>query len=721
MAVETTSETHGANQASGGGFGVRHLLIGTNVLLSVVAATAIVAVLQWGAFFKTTKFDLTDQGINSLTAGTERLVKGLPGKVRLTSAYFQTDLEDEDQAKYRGKIGDLINLYQSANRSLVEVDSFNPLQDHSKRERLMERLQNLEKFKSQTAPYREVVERFQKDLSKTIGDLLQREITDVSALVELAPEAEKDLLQVQDVLNRWQEQLNFALQDVTDAMSTSQPRLGTASGAVSTLCSSLSRDLNAIVKFGGQLLSKHPDSSKGVRDFFAGAETRYQTLIGDLDGEATKARELPPLDFENIARQVGATSNALVVETEADAKVIGFAEVWPTLDPNLPPTSAKFANRLFKGEEKVTSALLQLTEKQKTAVVFVRFGGGPLFFGGMPGQPPADYADLKQLLEDANFQVEEWDVGTSMTPPEMEPAPSRTLWVVLRPENPPPNFQQQMQQPKNFDDTHRQAVLAAMGDNARAIFIAGWAPGPFGAFPEPYPYETYLNDQWGVHVSSDRLLLEALVGQRPGEFTLQQRSLFISDFERSDHLLVKDLRGQSTAMPYACPLDLAAQPPEGVTLAKLLTCARTDTLWGVKDLQKYSEKTRVGEPVTKSPEDVYGPFTLAAVAEKGEAKIVVLSSRECMTDQVAMAPALMRTSQGLTLRPASPGNVALFLNSLHWLNDRTEWMGVGRPVDAGSIQIEEGRQLTTVRVMVGAVWPALVACCGLVAWWVRRR
>ena len=72
---------------------------------------------------------------------------------------------------------------------------------------------------------------------------------------------------------------------------------------------------------------------------------------------------------------------------------------------------AGFDRRAFKGEEKLTSAILRATHKEQTAVVFTRYGGTPLFLGRfMPGQPPAPYTSMKQQLEDANFIVEEWDV-----------------------------------------------------------------------------------------------------------------------------------------------------------------------------------------------------------------------------------------------------------------------------------------------------------------------
>ena len=48
-----------------------------------------------------------------------------------------------------------------------------------------------------------------------------------------------------------------------------------------------------------------------------------------------------------------------------------------------------------------------------------------------------------------------------------------------------------------FDDTHRQALLKALGDDPRVLFVAGWTPGPMGPIPSTYEYGDYLKDDLG--------------------------------------------------------------------------------------------------------------------------------------------------------------------------------------------------------------------------------
>ena len=721
MAVTPKANPTAAGDQSarrGAEFKGRRLAIGANVALTVVLATAVVVLVQWLAFYRTAKLDLTDTGVNSLTNGTEQLLGGLDQRIRLTSMYFQTDLEEENQKKYRNRIGDLLELYQAANRSKVEIESFNPLQDHAARERFRRRVQDLEKFRKESQEHRELIERYQNEIAGRMADLLQTEMETIESLQAAAPD-DPDLGQLHALMDRWREELNFTVLDVEEAISAAQPRYSAAASAISTACSGFAKQLNNITKFGKQQAARRSDVPPDFAAFLSGAEDRYRTLVNLLEEQATQARDLPRLEFENLLRDIGPTSNALVVETETDAKVVAFRDIWPAIDPYI--VKPAYKDRLFKGEEKITSAVLQLTQKEKTAVVFVRFGGKALFVGGIfPGQARSAYTQMKSVLEGANFVVREWDLSTANEPPPIDPEPVRTIYVVLRPNQPPLQQQFQRQPGQTFSEQHRQRLLSALGDNPRAIFLAGWAPGPFGAFPAPYEYEAYLSESWGIEPSSDLLLLNA-IGIGPGQFRLAPQSLFVTSFSRSpDHILVSGLSGKPASFRLVAPLELAAEPPEGVTVEPLLWCEKGEGLWGAKDIQKYQQKS-LDEYLVKEPDDVYGPFTIAAVAEKGDGKVVVIGSRDCMTDQIALADVMMLTSQGFTVRPRNPGNIHLFLNCLHWLNDKVEWMDVGKPVDIGTLQIDEGPTLTMTRWFFHVVWPGMALFCGGVAWWVRRR
>ena len=79
------------------------------------------------------------------------------------------------------------------------------------------------------------------------------------------------------------------------------------------------------------------------------------------------------------------------------------------------------------------------------------------------------------------------------------------------------------------------------------------------------------------------------------------------------------------------------------------------------------------------------------------------------------------TSQGLGIRSQNPGNVTLLINSLHWLNDNTEFMNIGKPIDAGVLEVENPATVKAVQAFAIFGWPLLAIAGGGVVWWVRRR
>ena len=161
--------------------------------------------------------------------------------------------------------------------------------------------------------------------------------------------------------------------------------------------------------------------------------------------------------------------------------------------------------------------------------------------------------------------------------------------------------------------------------------------------------------------------------------------------------------------------------PEGVDRSVLLTLPAREGTWGVKDITKYQQQSGQREYFTKEAGDLDGPFTLAVAASKGDAKIVVVSSRTFATDAVAFARGLAMTSQGVTIRTLNPGNVTLTVKALHWLNDKVEFMDIGRPIESSVLEIAGPTTVKAVQAFTIFVWPAVALACGGAAWWVRRR
>lgn len=705
----------------------RRVLLGGNVLLSIVLVGGIVAVAQALAYrASAARWDMTSSGVNSLSDGTVSLLRGLDKNIRLTSLYFETDREEADQSRYRHAARNLLDLYEASNRGKISTEWINPLKDQDKLRKLGDRLRSKSAYKDAITTYQTRVDEFKNRLDGLMRQLVQAESEMVKALqapMGVAPNerAAAAVAPIETLFMQLSTKLEMTREQVDALTMEADPQLSAAIAELQTLYATMSKALKDVAKFANEQLARGAQLPAAQAEYLRGAGDRFADVLAAVEAETTQLQELQPLKVDDVLRELQPTSNAILVETDEEARVVDFATVWPPVDQGA-GARARFDQRAFKGEEKLTSAILRVTHKEQTAVVFVRYGGMPLFLGGfMPGQPPAPYGTMKQQLEDANFIVHEWDLKSSETPPAIDPAPTRTIFVVMKPTPPERGPMGQMSQEPPFSDAQRQALLTAMGDNGRALFIAGWAPGPFGPIPGTYEYGEYLKNNWGITVDTSALLID-FVSTAPGQYNVVRRDFFFMDgLEVTDHDIVTGAQARRLSLPWCAPLELASPAPEGVTLSPLVIQPKRDGLWGVKNIQRYEDQQRERGYLTREPEDLEGPYTLAVAARRADAKIVVISARDFAEDQVAFAREVAMGPQGFVIRSRNPGNVTLLINSLHWLNDNTQFMNIGKPIDSAVLQIASKSTEKFVQLLTIFVWPALALCCGGAVWWVRRK
>lgn len=723
MAVGTNQGNHSA----GGGGGMQRMLIGTNVIVGIVLAVAVVVVAQVIAYQSSNRIDMTSTGINSLSDGTVNLLGTLDQNVRLTSLYFDAgDLEDEDQPRYRRVMQDLLELYAANNRAKVTADSINPLaKDREAITNFYERLSQHPGFQEDLEKSKSRVEVFTAPdgLGEKTSVLLQNDLEQIQALNLAADqETQKAVGPIEILLGRWAEEIQGALDSIRRESAAEPPQYSGSIEALRQVYKQLPENLTDVQKHAERVLKSNGNISANAAAYLNACGSRYAPIVEQMGTELELLSEIEPPAFDELMQEISSpTGNAIVVETDSDVEVVPFAQCWPALDPSAQSASLPFDQRAFRGEEKLTAAILRATHQESTAVIFVRYGGTPLLGGlPIPGQPRGPYMVMKEHLQDANFTVKEWDLKTSDSPPTFDPEPTRRIFVVLKPNPPQRDPMGRTGQDPPFTDRHKDLLINALGENGRAIFIAGWHPGPFGPIPSTYEYGDYLKDTWGITVDSNKLLMTT-ISTSAGKYAADGRSFFfLQELSASDHPIV-DGSQQTYALPWCTPLELADSPPEGVTLSSLLEKTETDTVWGVQDITVYEKQLQEQQFMTLADGDVSGDFTLAAAGEKGEAKIVVVSSRSFAEDAVAFAREIVFAAKGLQMISRNPGNITLFLNSLHWLNDNTEFMNIGSPIDLAVLKIDSPGTVDTVKFVTIVVWPALALLGGAAAWWIRRR
>lgn len=704
----------------------RRLSIGANVSVTIILFIAIVAVLQVIAYsLPDLRIDLTSSQINSLSDATVNLLRELDQPVRLTSLYFETDLEDDEQSQYRRTVTDLLDLYQSTQRSKITFEWINPLGDHEKLKEMVARLRDKERYKNDLVAYQSSIDLYKNELDERIKKRVHSELEAISSIGDPMGDTsnQTSLGQVQALFTRWTTELN-AIRNQVDALTLQGNQQETAAvNVLKTLYREFGKILTEIPRYAMSEVSRNPSMSPSVSEFLRNSGNRYATLATDIESELTKVQNLEPLKIDELLRDLQPNSNAIIVEADDDVMVLDFTKVWPPMDRSR-GGRARFKDRGFKGEEQLTSAILRATHQEQTAVVFVRWGGTPMFMGGfMPGQPQAPFTNVKRKLEDVNFIVDEWDLKTSASPPDIDPQPTRTIYIVFKPNPTPRGPMGQLGQEPPFGDPDRQKLLRVLGDNPRVMFIAGWAPGPFGPIPGTYEYNDYLKDAWGVHVDDTSLMIQT-TNTAPGKYNITRRDFFnmqSPDLDVSDHDIVRGGQARLLTLPWCAPLELVESGIEGVEYDWLVSMGRVDGVWGVKNIQTYQTQMTQQEFLSLADGDIEGPFKLAVAVQKDDAKLVVVSSREFAMDNVAFAQTMAMTSRGITLRSRNPGNITLLVNSLHWLNDNTQYMNIGKPIDSGVLEIASNSTVTAIRVLTIFVWPAMALACGGFAWWIRRR
>lgn len=692
-------------------------LVGLNVVLMVILVVALVGGLQWIGLTRLGRIDVTSSGVNSLTEPTEALLKGLDQQVTLTSFYFETDIENEDQDRFRSAVNDLLELYQVSNRSQITFQSINPLQDHDERSAALKKLANCSKFAEQAEGHIKAIDLFQSELSDRITAIMGEDLGVIRTFGELEGTEARLIADITRLFEDLSKNIKSTNQQIKDALASEVPAYGAATSLLRKTYAAVRDVLSGIQTVSVQFTTNPEGFSPSVLDFLGGSDARYRALIDELKAQEETIGNLPDLDLDGIiAELVNGTNNPILVQTESSAEVVPWHKVWLPATPD--SVGRRFEERRFQGEQAITSAILRLTQDKQPAVIFVRHGGAPMTVPGnrLRRQPPGAYAQLAAQLEDTNFGVYEWDLATNDTPPAIDPPPSHTLFVIDRP-TPPRNdpFGQTPPDPV-FTPNKMEALKQAMGDSPRALFLGGFNAKPTGQSIRN-EYAPYLSETWGIEAESDRLTL-FLEPFAPGKYR------FINDNAPpsfGDHPVTSSISGARVKFPMVSSIGLASPPPQGVVHNRLAWLDESDSIWCVEDLQFYLDQ-RGNEFVVPAETDFRGEILFAATAEKDAAKIALVNSAFFVTDKFAMAPSVVQTSRGNYLAPAFPGNTAFFINILHWLNDNTEWMNLGSPIDYSTLNINKDAPSTmVVQVFATAVWPLLAAICGIGVYFARRR
>ncbi len=719
----------------------RRIVFGVNVLLQVVLALALAVALIWFTGWFNLQGDLTGSGSNSLSARTVQLLKGLDQNIRITAVFAEPDKRDELGAKRRRQLQDLLALYDSAGGARVSADLLDPSLNKKDTDALLARLQELPAYKDEARPHREALARF-GPLNERIQQLAAAESARAEELAAADPQVgrNRNFAIIRTNLREIARNAEEVPAKIQELEGGEVPRYGQAVRELREYVTNVESLLREMAGWmGGEGLGLAA-STPELKSFFESAQERYEPVLADVRTLLDETKDLKDVKLEELYTNLTRwpTSPPVLVENEREARVVSFWDLWPMpTDPDA-PVGPDGDNRVFAGEAAVSSAILQLTQTEKTAVVFVRFGGESLLTPDfknmnpmmMRQMPRAPLQELNQMLEKANFVTAEWNVQESKTPPEVENA-KRRIWVVIPPE---PQQQQDFRQPPppGLSPEDRKAVLDAVEQSGTAIFLAGWQPptSPMPGSAGKYEFADYLKTTWGIDVKYNYLTLHfSGHPEKKGLWIPASRrpELITTDdvVEFTSQPIASPLRTERAGFVLTAPLEIATGSlPAGVQVDAIATVRKSSDIWAASDIASIEDQLKRNQGVRPSETtDLPSPFPIAVAAtnDKGQ-RVVVFGSVQFIFDQIAQATGLMAKGGGFVLGPMYPANTDLLVNALHWLTNETTRIAVGPR--AGAIpRLHKLDQAWADRLpwLVVGVWPAVALLAGLGVWLVRRK
>ena len=717
----------------------RRVLYGTQVLITVLLAVAVVSLAVWLASRFSGRLDMTSAGRNSLSPRTQQLLSGLNTNLNITGTYTTALKEVRKFAeKHRNMVRDLLDLYETGGRGKVTTAMIDPSASPGEVSKLLKRLVEKPAYKDEASPHRQAIQTF-PELNKRIAEVVKAETDQINDLAQKDPRLQREtaLFGLRFELSRVAKDSADAEREIEELIKGEIPRYGQA---VELARKNLTAAKSALSALQGWMTvdgRQIPGLAEETRTFFEGAEGRYKDLLAAVDAELTKTNDLKRVKFEEIYDSLK-TGECILVETDQEAAVIPQYEVFVSRGDRGPPSDDGDQSE-FNGESAVSSAILRVTQKQKTAVIFVRHGGQQLLrpdfknmnMANMQELPRAPYGMINEIMTKENFAPDEWDLATAPTPPAVKDA-VKTIYVVFPP-TPPPQRNPMMQQPPPMGMTpeQKQKILDAVRQGGMAIFLTGWSPprSMFDATKTPFEYAEFLKSTWGIEVRSDAVALRFMPVKDDLKMPLtnqgQLDAIIGNDSIRmTDHPIAKPLQALPAGFELACPLLLApaASRPAGAKVEPVVETIDSGDVWALTDLRRLQEDVQRREGTRRYESDVAAPFPIVLAGEAEGQKVVVFASDQFFADRMLQMASLVRMGNSLGVAAVFPANPDLFINALHWLTGESNRIAVGPSRgDVPRLELKEGPAATFWRVFLAGLWPLCAGLAGLGVWLIRRK
>ena len=694
----------------------RRAMYGTNVAIAVIAAVAVVILLNWivAGNLNDARFDWTATRQYSLSDQTYKVLDDLDSDYEIVPLLPRTSaVADANDAASLQQALDVIDEYDRRSGK-ISARHLDPRTD----------IDGIESF------FTSLRDRYMDELNPTIELINQtrnslKEMKDqFIALTEQAMKVADDpTIQEKQVIGWARERArefsviarNFGSleESVPKELDDEMPDYGSIRRSTLSTVETGHAIVEQIIAVIEKVVSSDdfPPAAKDrllkwnkplvpTRDQLAKLKARLQTVTDSAD-------------YDQLVRDKNQYHPIFIVGPKK-VLVIPLKEMIREPDQTQRRDGAPVPERRFQGEEKITGALLSMNMKNPPMVVFLT-GGGPPATGQGGG-----YSYVAKKLEALNFDVQSWSpvpapsrFGQPMPPqPKPQPKPGqKAVWIVLP--GPPTNFQNPMagQGKQQINEAIKQeldkghGVLFMVGFDNAAMFNASQAEDLF--------------KPWGITHQAERLILREMLvqrGQRAPNPVFQ-----VSNWS-AGHTINEPLKGMIGLFMYGSPIVLGQPDGKGETWP--LVEVQAPRMWAETDMQ--SQQT----PPEYDEEQARDSFVIAAAAERNGTRVVVASASHFPGGQLQGWATDGLTSAGPGGYPGLadvygamfPANTELFVNSVFWLANMEELIAASpRSQDLRRIADMDRSAVSALRWLLSTTLPLVALAAGVVVYVVRQR
>lgn len=451
------------------------------------------------------------------------------------------------------------------------------------------------------------------------------------------------------------------------------------SSQTTNLLRKLKKPVRAVIFFSGAG-DIVPDLQGLMREYEFASKKKFTAEYVDPFRNLTRAQEL------QTKYKFGANESILILDYDGRNKFVNATEM---ADMEMPDQLEMMAGqtqpriKAFKGEQAITSALIELTEGKPNKVYFV----------GGHGEPDIASPDLKffgDSLKRQNIQSAMLNLLNVSSVPE----DARSL-IICGPKY-------------DFSEMEIKLLDAFWNKKGRVFVLLN----PYARTPR---LTEWLGEQ-GIIPQEDRVIgLGSFLGtDENGNPKITKGTIKDAGFNvlNSRTKMTKDIEGASKRLlgaTQSLQIDRVKEKTAKLQIIPLL--ASVEGFWGETDLAADE-----AEVFFDPKKDHIGPLNLALAVERGgvsDDRVKLEASRLIVVGNSEMIGAkAQRLSEGLT------GDLAI--NGLNWLLDREELIGIPAKEKKNVTLSLETAQLASIGLGVMVFVPGLVAGLGLLNWLQRR-